>query len=260
MNKSEFQDITIKSIAKGIGYLMAITGITFLILLFAISKNHNELLANLLLNVIFLFVLDAALILILIFINKLLEEFDKNILFKIEKEKFKKITPVLISVSIVIYVSLAFVISIFGNYVSFLEGKNNRDISRYNLLYSSGKRKIKINSIINQGILTKKYSKINNDVFLGYKVTNGTVKEAYVCFLRHDNLFCLKGMEKTYYDNVNELNSAFDTEYCNEVDNQYICSDDEITASITKKGKVEVYVEDTTCIVDEEGTSYCSFK
>ena len=67
-------------------------------------------------------------------------------------------------------------------------------------------------------------------------------------------------MEKTYYDNVNELNSAFDTEYCNEVDNQYICSDDEITASITKKGKVEVYVEDATCTVDEEGTSYCSFK
>ena len=126
MNKSEFQDITIKSIAKGIGYLMAITGITFLILLFAISKNHNELLANLLLNVIFLFVLDAALILILLFVNKLLEEFDKNILFKIEKEKFIKIKPVLISVSIVIYVSLVFVISIFGNYVSFLEGKNNR--------------------------------------------------------------------------------------------------------------------------------------
>ena len=98
--------------------------------------------------------------------------------------------------------------------------------------------------------------------YLGYDIDeNNKVSAAYVCFVRNDTEYCLKGGEEgeTYTTNKTVLEDAFkDVENACSLDaGCHFCKADGLFARLYPIGKVSAGDGDGNCVVDGDGDFSC---
>ena len=99
-------------------------------------------------------------------------------------------------------------------------------------------------------------------VYLGYDVSDDNISNAYVCFKRNGEQYCLKGAyADAYSDNQDVLRDAFedvtDTNACSLRDDLFRCSVDDWFVEVYLGGAASVRYGDLGCLVEDNGEFLC---
>ena len=99
--------------------------------------------------------------------------------------------------------------------------------------------------------------------YLGYDVANGTVSAAYVCFVRNETEYCLKGSDAAAAEmNVDVIKAAYeevaDTNACYFAGVNNTCTADGLQAYMFSRGDVDARAGGAGCSVSFVGNFKCN--